>query len=68
MSRKRTARVRRGRDETPAWLKKPFQKLSNPVAPTEWCSPPQLDKIDDATMRILENVGVDFMDEEPHPI
>ena len=63
MSRKRN-RQRRSRNEAPAWLKKPFQQLVNPIVPTEWCSPQQLEKIDDAAMRILENVGVDFMDDE----
>ena len=38
--------------------------MQNPIEPTAWCSAEQLDKIHDASMRILENVGIDFMDEE----
>ncbi len=65
MTSKRTRnRVRRSKQDKPKWLQKPFQLLQNPIAPTEWCTPAQLDQIHDATMRILENVGIDFMDDE----
>ena len=65
MASKRTrTRNRRSVHDKPNWLNKPFQLLQNPISPTEWCSADQLDQIHDATMRILENVGLDFMEEE----
>ncbi len=65
MSTKRSRkRIRRSKTDQPKWLQKPFQLMRSPIAPTEWCSPDQLDKIHDASMRILENIGIDFMEEE----
>ena len=65
MATKRSrSRTRRQVSDKPNWLKKEFQLVKNPIPPTEWCTPNQLEKIHDASMRILENVGIDFMDDE----
>jgi trimethylamine--corrinoid protein Co-methyltransferase len=65
MTQKRTrSRGRRSTTDKPQWLQKPFQLLQNPIEPTAWCNPDQLEKIHDASMRILENIGIDFMDDE----
>ncbi len=63
-TKRNRSRKRRSTSDKPKWLQKPFQILQNPIEPTAWCSAEQLDKIHDASMRILENVGIDFMDEE----
>ncbi|MEM7798204.1 MAG: trimethylamine methyltransferase family protein [Chloroflexota bacterium] len=63
MSRKRS-RTARIRTQSIPWLSQPFQQLVSPIPPTEWCSPQQVDEIHRASMRILEEVGIDFFDEE----
>ncbi|MEM8863325.1 MAG: trimethylamine methyltransferase family protein, partial [Chloroflexota bacterium] len=65
MATKRSrSRNRRKVSDKPNWLNKDFQLLKNPIPPTAWCPPEQLEKIHNASMRILENVGIDFMDDE----
>ncbi|MEM7126936.1 MAG: trimethylamine methyltransferase family protein [Chloroflexota bacterium] len=59
----RTRRERRVRRQPNlSWLKMPFQQVTHPVPPYEWASEEKLDKIHDASMWILENVGMAFMD------
>ncbi len=43
---------------------KPFRHSRNPFAPLEPLSAEQVRQIDDASMRILEEVGIDFLDGE----
>lgn len=43
---------------------KPFRHLTNPLSPVEVLSEEQSERIHDASMRILEEVGIDFLDDE----
>ncbi len=43
---------------------KPFRQTRNPFAPLEPLSAEQLHQIDDASLRILEEIGIDFLDDE----
>lgn len=54
---------RRERQASPL-LQRPFRPIRNPYPPLEILSPPQLERIHDASMHILENVGLDFFDDE----
>ena len=60
MARTRTRKARR--KPSLSWAKMPFQQLTNPVAPYAWASEEKLDKLHNASMQILENVGMAFMD------
>lgn len=62
MKRKRN-RVRRKRPSSPL-ADKPFRQLVNPYAPLEVMSPAQLEQIHQASMHILENIGLEFLDDE----
>jgi trimethylamine--corrinoid protein Co-methyltransferase len=42
----------------------PFRLLRNPWAPLEICSVEQIDQLHQASMHILENVGLEFLDDE----
>ncbi len=42
----------------------PWQQLVNPYAPLEVCTAEQVEQIHAATLDILENIGIDFMDAE----
>ncbi len=56
---------RRPRGEAPTPLAdKPFRHSRNPFAPLEPLSAEQLRQIDDASLRILEEIGIDFLDDE----
>ncbi len=57
--RSRSNRVKRDVD---AFLQMPYQQIRNPYAPTEVLDPDQLDRIHDASMRILEDVGLKVTD------
>ncbi len=61
--KRRNRRERRGQAQTPP-LPFPFKLTRNPLPPIEWASPQQLDQLHEASMHILENIGVDFLDEE----
>ena len=41
-----------------------FRELRNPLAPTEFLRETQLNKLHDASMQILEEIGIDFFDAE----
>ena len=45
-------------------LKVPFQQLTHPQKPYELLDEEQLDKLHEASLHILENVGLDFLDDE----
>ena len=42
----------------------PFRQLRNPLPPLEIISPDQIEQLHQASMHILENVGLDFLDAE----
>ena len=42
----------------------PFHQPRNPFAPTEILTPDQVQQLHDASMHILENIGLDFLDDE----
>ncbi len=54
---------RRQRRELPM-LKLPFQQPTIPFAPLEWLAVEQVEQLHHASMRILEEVGIDFLDGE----
>ena len=60
MARTRTRKARR--KPSLSWLKMPFQQLTSPVEPYRWVSEEKLDQLHEASMWILENVGMAFMD------
>ncbi len=41
-----------------------FRELRNPLAPTEFLGEAQLNKLHEASMQILEEIGIDFFDAE----
>lgn len=45
-------------------LRLPFRRLQNPLPPLERISPEQVEALHQASIHILENVGLDFLDEE----
>ncbi|MDX1523068.1 MAG: trimethylamine methyltransferase family protein, partial [Anaerolineae bacterium] len=59
---------RRQRRERPPpaipWLKRPFQPLDSPIPPLNWASAEAIERIHQASLRILEEVGMAFMDAE----
>ncbi|MEM7116725.1 MAG: trimethylamine methyltransferase family protein [Chloroflexota bacterium] len=59
MGRRRRKKERR-QPEIP-WLKTPWQQIKNPIAPVNWASPEQIEKLHNASLSILENVGMAFM-------
>jgi trimethylamine--corrinoid protein Co-methyltransferase len=61
--RERRARLRQERGGTHL-LKLPFRQLRNPLAPLEILSAGQVERLHQASMHILENVGLDFLDDE----
>ncbi len=60
---RRSRRRPRGEAATPL-ADKPFRHTRNPFAPIEPLSADQLHQIDDASLRILEEIGIDFLDDE----
>ena len=42
----------------------PFQTLRNPYAPLEILSTDKIEEIHETSMRILEEIGLEFLDEE----
>lgn len=59
-SRSRPRKTRR--KPSLSWLKMAPEQPVNPIAPYEWASQKKLDKIHEASLWILENVGMAFMD------
>jgi trimethylamine---corrinoid protein Co-methyltransferase len=62
MKRNRESR-RRARLESPL-LQRPFRQPRNPFPPLEILAPEQIERLHNASMRILEQVGVEFHDDE----
>jgi len=64
MKRTRTRRaIRRTQPDSPL-ANKPFRRLQNPYAPLEILSSTQIEQIHNASMHILENIGIEFLDDE----
>jgi trimethylamine--corrinoid protein Co-methyltransferase len=61
--RHRRKDLRERRTQSPL-LKLPFRRLSNHWAPLELISPEQVAQLHEASMRILEDIGLDFLDAE----
>jgi trimethylamine--corrinoid protein Co-methyltransferase len=59
----RDQRANHRRKESPL-LQIPFRPLHNPLPPVEILSPEQLEHLHQASLHILENVGLDFLDDE----
>jgi trimethylamine--corrinoid protein Co-methyltransferase len=57
------AQRRRQRTKTP-FTQIPFADIRNPLPPTELVSPTGIEQIHETSMRILEEVGLDFLDDE----
>jgi trimethylamine---corrinoid protein Co-methyltransferase len=58
----RTSRRRGGRRPAPTGLRQlPWRAITNPMRPLEILDPEQIEAIHDTSMRILEEVGIEFM-------
>jgi trimethylamine--corrinoid protein Co-methyltransferase len=65
MARNNANRSRkRGQRQTAVLADKPFRQLRNPLPPVEVLSPEQLGRIHNASLHILEEIGLDFWDDE----
>lgn len=65
MEKRRSRRTkRRARSLRSPLLEMPFRQLRHPHAPYEIIRPDEVERLHDASMYILENVGLDFLDEE----
>ena len=62
VSRRRNRRSRQQPDIP--WLTAPFRTLKSPLEPVNWANEEKIEKLHDASMWILENVGMAFMDAE----
>jgi trimethylamine--corrinoid protein Co-methyltransferase len=61
--RDRRAERRRARSDSPL-LRLPFRRLRNPFPPLEILPPGQIERLHQASLRIVEEIGLDFMDGE----
>ncbi|MEM7333172.1 MAG: trimethylamine methyltransferase family protein [Chloroflexota bacterium] len=61
--RSRRSALKKKRDNLPI-LNFKFRQLRNPLPPTEFLNEEKLEQIHDASMRILEEIGIDFFDDE----
>jgi trimethylamine--corrinoid protein Co-methyltransferase len=59
----RRAAQRQSRSQSPL-LKIPFRQIRNQLSPLELISPEQVEQLHEASMRILETIGLDFLDDE----
>jgi trimethylamine--corrinoid protein Co-methyltransferase len=64
--RRRTRHLRQTKrpEQNSALADKPFRWLKNPFKPVEVLSIEQIERIHEASMTILEDMGLDFLDEE----
>ena len=62
--RKRTRRSRRGSSRVSPLAHIPWQKIENKMPPVERLGPEKMDKLHEASMHILEEIGIAFMDDE----
>src|SRR5574341_1051493 len=56
--------ARRQRRTEPSLLQIPFTHLRNPLRPVEWLSPERIEQLHEASLHILENIGLAMMDAE----
>ncbi len=64
MSKRRNNRKRTRRQPASPLADKPFRQLTNPLPPVELLRAEQIERLHDASMHILEEIGIDFLDEE----
>ena len=67
MARHERARSRADRRQSRAqspFLSIPFRQIQNNLAPLQVISPEQIEQLHNASMHILENIGLDFLDDE----
>ncbi len=64
MSQPRRRKNRKKGRQTSPYFNIPLRQLRNPWKPYEISTDEQIEKIHDASMRMLENTGIRFMDEE----
>lgn len=62
-TRERRAPRRARRKESPL-LNLPFRQVRHPLPPYDFLPPEQIEKLHQASLHILENVGLDFLDAE----
>ncbi len=63
-SRRSQRKARRKERTQSSLIKLPFRQLRNSLSPLEFLDESQIEQIHEASMHILENVGLDFMDAE----
>lgn len=61
---RRSARRARAKADAIAAAGKPFRHTRSPFAPLDPLTAEQLEQIDDASLRIIEETGIDFLDDE----
>ncbi len=64
MGSRRNNRKRVRRQPASPLADKPFRQLTNPLPPVELLSPEQIERLHNASMHILEEIGIDFLNEE----
>ena len=64
MAKRRNSRKRTRREPESPLADKPFRHLTNPLSPVELLKPEQLNRLHNASVHILEEIGIDFLDEE----
>ncbi len=64
LKRKRSRKTRQQARSLPPLASIPFRTFQNPYAPLEVFTGPQLETIHRASIKILEEVGVEFLDQE----
>lgn len=58
------ARERRRSQQVSIMADKPFRRLESPFSPVDILSGEQVQKIHDTSMRVLEEIGIEFLDDE----
>ncbi|MEM7345565.1 MAG: trimethylamine methyltransferase family protein, partial [Chloroflexota bacterium] len=64
MTKRRASRKKRPDRSQSPFFKIPFHRLQNPFQPFTLISEEEVEQLHDASMTILEEVGLDFLDEE----
>lgn len=63
-SRQDRRKARRKRRARSPLLTMPFRRLNNPLPPVEFASEEQVERLHRASMYILEEIGIEFLDDE----
>ncbi len=61
--KKRTRNRKRQEFRSPL-LERPFRLLKNPHPPINWASPEEVERLHNASMQILEEIGIQLLDDE----